>query len=233
MAGQLSDAIQSRRSAQSLSTVRAGEACATVRRRRCDKCERTSARIRSATNGVLPSCVICEFGSGVGVLWICDVDVDGRDFWLHGEAAAIRHGWLVFIDGGGEIGAVPLCLVKARPAAHRRHFGLLPTWKGSPPPPSNSLGDGGKVDRCLHHGPSSVNMVAIALKLRPVRLSILERQLRFERQSGQFGDKCANIARGWLARQAFSSCAIKCLFSATSRPALAFGPSTQIGRLAT
>jgi hypothetical protein len=29
--------------------------------------------------------------------------------WLHGQAAAIRHGWLVFIDGGSEIGAIPLC----------------------------------------------------------------------------------------------------------------------------
>ena len=76
-------------------------------------------------------------------------------------------------------------------------------------------------------------MVAIALKLRPVRLSTLESQLSFECQSGQFGDKRMDIACGRFARQAPSSCAIKCLFSAASRPALAFGPSTQIGWLAT
>src|SRR5262249_41493094 len=90
--------------------------------------------------------VVREFGSGVGVLGICDVDVDGHDFWLHSQAAAIRHGWLVFIDGGSEIGAIPLCFVKTRPAAHRRHFGLLPPWEGSPPSLSNAPGHGGKID---------------------------------------------------------------------------------------
>src|SRR6185437_16883224 len=87
-----------------------------------------------------------EFGSDVGVLGICDVDVDSHDFWLHGEAAAIRHGWLVFIDGGSEIGAIPLCFVEPRPAAHRRHFGLLPAWEGSPPSLSNAQGHGRKID---------------------------------------------------------------------------------------
>jgi hypothetical protein len=67
------------------------------------------------------------------MLRIGDIDVDDRDFRLHGEAAAKGFGRLVFIHGGCEIHMIPLCSVKPRPATHRRDFSFLPTWERAPP----------------------------------------------------------------------------------------------------
>jgi hypothetical protein len=87
---------------------------------------------------------IRELCSGDGVDRIFDIDIDGDDFSLNGKAAAKGFSRLVVIDGSDEVRMIPLCSIKAGPAAHRRHFRFLPTWKGPPPEVRKFPGDGRK-----------------------------------------------------------------------------------------
>jgi hypothetical protein len=81
-----------------------------------------------------------------GVLLIHNVDINGDDLWLYGEATAKIGGRLIVANSGYEISLVPLSAVKPRPASHRWYLVELVPGVRAPPALSQPLGDGSERD---------------------------------------------------------------------------------------
>ena len=83
------------------------------------------------------------------VLRINNVGIDGNNFRLHGEAAAVIIDRLIVADGGDKIGVIPLSMIKARPSLHGRRLAGLQSRERPPAVLSKLLSDGG--EREWHH----------------------------------------------------------------------------------
>ena len=81
-----------------------------------------------------PKNVIRQLVSRSSLLLIYDVEIDGDDFWLHREAAAVIVCRLIVRSGCDKIIIVPLKLIETRPTAHRRYLAGLQSRKGPPAP---------------------------------------------------------------------------------------------------